>query len=69
MIRVRTEYSDGHYSMVKYTEAHAKAGFVYSEITEDDWQGYCQWLNMSRQWQLWLQKLDNEQCDKRFNSY
>jgi hypothetical protein len=63
-MKVRINFSDGHYSMQEYTENHAKAGMAYVEISAEDWREYQEHIEAERGWYQWLLGLDNQQFEK-----
>lgn len=64
-VRVHVEYSDGHYTMSRFTTAHERAGLDHVEITAHEWRAYQLLQTQCRQWHDWMRALDNEQFAKK----
>lgn len=52
-MNVRIRYEDGHYALIPDPEGQLK-------LTDHEWELYQQYLAISRVWQRYICKLDNE---------
>lgn len=63
-MKVRVDYSDGHYTLELYTWDHEEAGLAYVEIADGNWRDYQLHLKECLVWHAYCRDIDNELYEK-----
>jgi hypothetical protein len=63
-MKVRVHQRNGHYWLQRWTQAHARVGRSFVEISDSDWRDYQAYVASAREWNEWMQRLESEQYAK-----
>ena len=61
-MKVRTDYSDGHFDVIGATPDDLARGYKHNiEITDEEWRRYCLHLEECRKWHNWALFISNSE--------
>jgi hypothetical protein len=61
-MKVRTDYSDGHYDVIGATPEDCSRGWKHTiEVSDEEWRLYCAHVEECRKWHRWASSLSNEE--------